>query len=250
MRFTSRKQESPLALLLLVFLAGYEGRVHTMRQVLLPLLTTVLVIQLCPLLAEGAKGEEQAAQMKEKPPGDRHDSNVLKERWPEFLAIDLASGYSRLDIQLGELNEEGEEMPTKFGGFEVDATVRFKRWLGVAGSYVRNGNGEATFQQVLVGPRFNTPYVGRYYTRGFAHVLLGRAHVSSPLFPSESSFEMVIGGGVDMFGFLRTQIDYVRFDLGGYPTNNVRVSGGGVVPLCLKGCDPRGSDGMVISAPH
>jgi hypothetical protein len=226
-----------------------------MRQVLLSLLATVLVIPVGPVLAERAAGEEvvrdeQEAQLKDNPPEAPQNSNALAERWPEFLAIDLSGGYSRLDIQLGELNEEGEEVPTGFGGFEVDATVRFMPWLGVTGSYFQNGNGGTTFQQILVGPRFNTRYFGPYYTRAFAHALFGRVHVDSLMAPPESSSEMVIGGGLDMYGFLRMQIDYVRFDLAGYPANNVRISVGGVVPLCLNGCDPRGSDGMVIFAPH
>jgi hypothetical protein len=182
-----------------------------------------------------------------KPPEVMEPSQSLKPTWPGLLAVDLFGGWSGASMNIGELNERGEEVSSVLDGFEVGATVRFLPWVGVTGAFARNSEEERRLQHYLVGARFSTRYFGDKGVRGFAHVLWGKVNARSPEQPSESGSEMVIGGGWDSLLFLRIQFDYIRLSVNGYPENSWRLCVGGVVPLCFSKCGKRAVDGFDLS---
>jgi hypothetical protein len=161
-----------------------------------------------------------------------------------FLALDLFGGWSLAGLKLGELTEQGQETTTQLKGFEVGATVRIQRWLGITGSYARDSNDERRLQHYLVGARFSTGYDDG--VRLFTHVLVGQLRARFANEQSESGLEMVLGVGFDFMFFLRFQVDYVRLDLNGYK-NGIRGSIGGVVPLCFSECAENDANGIDLS---
>ena len=168
-----------------------------------------------------------------------------------FLGIDIVAGANSLKSKLGETNQDGTEVVTSLTGFEVGATVRFFPWLGIAGRFARNGlyrDDDLRLNQYLVGVEFSvnarSPSTGEAWLKvgpfaprvgAFAHVLAGAATASYPDLPPERGSEFVVGGGVDI-GFIRFELDYVRLELNGFPTNSWRWGGAAIFPFCLKGC--------------
>jgi hypothetical protein len=52
--------------------------------------------------------------------------------------------------------------------------------------------------------------------------------------PSDSSFELTVGGGMDVMGVMRLQINWVRSEIAGYPTNKLEATVGGVFPIPIE----------------
>jgi hypothetical protein len=157
-----------------------------------------------------------------------------------FLAVDpyvgltIASGYPGLAAPPSD-----DEDPAS-AGWTAGATLRFLPWLGVetSGGHITTKD-QWRMSRWLVGPQVSSPFFGEFRVRGFAHVLVGMEWATAPVGPRTTSGEFVAGGGWDAAGVLRVEFDYVRRNIPGLPTNDGRLSIGGVVPLCLHGCRPQ-----------
>ena len=147
----------------------------------------------------------------------------------QFLAVDFSGG---IFVPKGPTTEENK---WDIDGWQVDSTVRFRRWIGVTGAVARHTENGMPVNQFLAGPRFSTGYFSYGGMRLFAHVLGGVAHGGTTTV-SETGPVVIAGGGADIFGVFRLQGDYVRLDFSGRRRNNGRVFIGAVVPLCFRGC--------------
>jgi hypothetical protein len=163
-----------------------------------------------------------------------------------YLALDVFGGYAGGYEGPQASTREQEEAESLGAGWDVGATISVGvRWIGITGTFGRVGFSDMRTYQVLVGPRFTTPWAiaGSSAARLFGHVLAGYVTAGGPT-PTNGGAEWIVGGGVDLFLF-RVQGDYVRMNLPGLPRNNGRVFVGGVVPLCFRAC--RESDGFNLS---
>jgi hypothetical protein len=160
-------------------------------------------------------------------------------------ALDLFAGG--VGVQQHDFSETSDPEPAVMAwGWEAGASARFRTWLGLSGAGgVQVFDGQSAWH-LIAGPQVMTPIdVSRYYgSRLFAHTLLGYARTIDAA-AGAGGAELVIGGGVDIFVFLRLQVDYVRPFVDGLPANNVRGFVGGVVPLCLSEC--RNGEGLKLA---
>jgi hypothetical protein len=156
---------------------------------------------------------------------------------PKVWHLDPFGGYSALYLALGEQNEMGETVKSRFSGWGAGATIRFPdlAWFGVTGSYGQNAQDGVRLRHFRAGITLTTTYVGDYASRGFVHALVGSSALSSGDDPSQSGLEFNAGGGIDMFGVVRLRFDWVRLNLPGYPSDNFELFLGGVLPLCFGG---------------
>lgn len=154
----------------------------------------------------------------------------------EIWRMDIFGGYSALSVDLGEQNEEGEDVNTMFHGVGGGVTARFipgLPWLGITGAVSQNWKDDVRFTHYRVGPSVTSSYTSSYFSRGFAYALFGRSRLRLPDAPSESVNAINVGAGLDMFAIVRLQFDWVRMDLPGYPSNNLGFFAGVVIPLCI-----------------
>jgi hypothetical protein len=157
-----------------------------------------------------------------------------------FLAVDIFGGTHPQSSTSDDPNP-----PAATFGWEMAATVRPLRWLGVSAAVGRVRTPErAWIDHVQVGPRVSTALGRISEVRGFAHVLLGRAKSRLPEGTAAESLELMGGAGVDIFNVFRFQVDLVKRDLPAFPRTDGRFLFGVAVPLCFRGCGP--SDGFKV----
>lgn len=172
---------------------------------------------------------------------------LAQDAGTRLRALDLFAGGVALDKQDEAGNTAGEAKSAGMAwGWEAGATARFKPWLGLLGAGGVQVVDGISVWHLATGPQVMTPIdVGNYYgSRLFAHALVGYARTSD-LTPAAGGAELIVGGGADVFVFLRCQVDYVRPFVDGLPANNVRLFVAGVVPLCLSGCS--GGEGINVA---
>ena len=164
---------------------------------------------------------------------------------PKFFAVDASAGIipAGMGKTARQMQEEGIGK-WDLDGWGAGATMRFLPWLGVAGEVGRQKFNDVRTTHFLAGPRVSTPFFGDLGGRYFAHALIGVAGVRSPNSRATWDREWVVGGGGDLFGVWRIQIDYVQLS-DDAQTKGLRASTGAVIPLCFKGC--RESDGWDVS---
>jgi opacity protein-like surface antigen len=108
-----------------------------------------------------------------------------------------------------------EIFPTNPSGWNVSATGKLKRWIGITADFSgysqSNSADSANAYNFLFGPTVSLPF---HRFTPFAHFLLGDSHVSpssSPFLTSNNSFALAVGGGLDYTVInhiaLRFQID-------------------------------------------
>lgn len=157
-----------------------------------------------------------------------------------FLAVDLFGGTHPQSS-----TNAGPDAPAATFGWEMAATVRALRWVGVSAAVGRVRTPErAWIDHVQVGPRVSGALSRLTDLRAFAHVLAGRAKSREPNGTSQSSLELMVGGGVDAFNVFRFQLDVVRRDLPTFPRTDGRFLFGVAIPLCFRGCGP--ADGFEV----
>jgi hypothetical protein len=159
-----------------------------------------------------------------------------------FLGLDIFAGAAQYQLKNPPKGEDGK-VENAFGkyGWDLGTTVNIGvRWVGITGTVGHHTIENIPTFHVLAGPRFTTDWAFTHTAAGraFAHVLAGvvRTAGQTPSTPSENGPEVVVGGGFDLFLF-RCQFDYVRLGLDRLPRNNFRLFLGGVVPVCLRGCN-------------
>jgi hypothetical protein len=150
-----------------------------------------------------------------------------------LTALDLFAGGVGMQ-QHDSSDTDDPERAAIAWGWEAGASARFRSWLGLAGAGGVQVIDSQSVWHLIAGPQMMTPIdVSNYYgSRLFAHALVGYARTVD----AAGGAELVIGGGADVFVFLRFQLDYVRPFIDGLPANNVRAFVGGVVPLCVSDC--------------
>jgi len=127
---------------------------------------------------------------------------------PRFLALDVAGGV--LPVIQGREVEETDAGDLK--GWSLDGTARFLPRLGAVGSFARTSDFELPASHLLAGVRASTKFVygGNWLaSRLFAHALAGYGNPRSGPEAPDGGAEVVLGGGLDVFAFLRLQIDYI-----------------------------------------
>jgi hypothetical protein len=166
-----------------------------------------------------------------------------------FLAMDLFGG-THPEASTSPLANP----PSATFGWEIGSTVRFARWLGIAGGVGRVRTPErAWITHVQAGPRVSAALGPVSDLRGFAHVMVGRASSRLASGATASSPELMAGVGIDLFNVFRVQVDVVRRDLPTFSKTNGRLLFGVAIPLCFRGCTA--VDGFAVSrqptiAPH
>lgn len=157
-----------------------------------------------------------------------------------FLAMDLFGG-----THPEASTATGPEKPAGTFGWEIASTVRFARWIGVTAAVGRVRTPErAWITHVQAGPRVSHTLGRITDVRGFAHVMAGRAASELRSGLTDTSLEIMAGGGIDVFNVFRFQLDVVRRDLDAFPKNNGRFLFGVTLPLCFRGCTP--ADGFHV----
>jgi len=160
---------------------------------------------------------------------------------PRFLALDVAGGV--LPVIQGREDEETDAWDLK--GWSLDGTVRFLPWLGAVGSFARTSDFELPASHISAGVRANTKfaYGGNWLaSRLVAHALVGYINPRSGPAAPDGRAEVVLGGGLDVFAFLRLQLDYIGSSVDG--VDSYRAFVGGVVPLCFRRCGE--DDGLIV----
>ena len=159
-----------------------------------------------------------------------------------FLAVDFTGGLLQFTNQY-ETAGVGDGR-----GWCVGATIRPQSWWGITGEVARTTTRDDAHRAVtyLGGVRVNTTIGGEFATRLFAHALVGGANVHD-LTGSHAGTQFVTGAGFDFFVFVRVQGDYVLSNVRGLKKNHGRVFVGVVVPLCFRGCQAGGPDGIPLS---
>jgi hypothetical protein len=160
-------------------------------------------------------------------------------------ALDLFAGGVGVD-QHDSSGSSDPERAVVAWGWEAGASARFRPWLGLVGAGGTQIIDGRSVWHLSAGPQVMTPIdVSRYYgSRLFAHSLIGYARTLDAA-AGAGGAELVIGGGADIFVFVRLQVDYVRTFVEGLPANNGRVLIGGVVPLCWGDC--RNGEGIKVT---
>jgi len=160
---------------------------------------------------------------------------------PRFLALDLSGGV--LPVIQGREDEETDAWDLK--GWSLDGTVRFLPWLGAVGSFARTSDFELPASHLSAGMRASTKfaYGGNWLaSRLFAHALVGYVTPRGGPEAPDGGAELVLGGGLDVFAFLRLQLDYIGSSVD--DVDSYRAFVGGVVPLCFSRC--REDDGLIV----
>lgn len=159
----------------------------------------------------------------------------------QFFAFDIFGGTHPQGSAIS-----GVERREATFGWEIGSTVRAARWVGVAVNAGRVRTPERTWiTHAQIGPRVSSPIGGINDVRGFAHLLVGRATSELLSGDTDTSAELMAGGGVDLFSVFRFQLDVVRRHLEGLPRTEGRFLFGVAIPLCLRGCTP--ADGFDLS---
>ena len=136
--------------------------------------------------------------------------------------VELFGGYSYLRVN--------GPPSANLNGWEFAGQYKVTDWLGgVAdfdGHYGSPAGFSSSLHTFLFGPQISWPS----RVSPFAHVLIGRAHISSGGF-GESAFAMAIGGGIDtrlVHGIYWRVIqgDYLPTHFGNAWENNARLSTG------------------------
>jgi hypothetical protein len=159
----------------------------------------------------------------------------------EHFDLELFGGYSMLRFDAGKEDPEGE---LSSNGWEVGVTGKFLPWLGVAADFDGRSKDGNQFYHYLVGPRFYSQLTPTQYgpTRWFGHVLVGGVTARGSELPEEKGFAMVVGGGGDLGGIFRIQIDYVYDRVEGFPNHNLRASLGIALPVRFEWKQPESHD--------
>jgi hypothetical protein len=169
---------------------------------------------------------------------DGNESEIPKI---EYFELELFGGYSMLRFDAGTEDPEGNNASN---GWEVGATGKFLPWLGVAADFDGRSKDGNQFYHYLVGPRFYSQLENTQYgpMRFFGHVLVGGVTARGSGLPAERGFAMAVGGGGDLGGILRVQVDYILDRVDGFPNHNLRASLGIALPVRIAGQHPESKE--------
>jgi opacity protein-like surface antigen len=135
--------------------------------------------------------------------------------------VELFGGYSYLRVDAGLFH-------INTNGWNASITGNVNNWFGITGdvsAHYRSGLDLYTF---VIGPRF----AAHGGVTPFTHLLFGGARAGNG--DSDTSFAMVLGGGLDAdlpgpFALRLAQLDYHLTRFGGNTQSNLRYSAGIVI---------------------
>jgi len=121
--------------------------------------------------------------------------------------VEIFAGYSFLHV--GDVNAPDENIPAGWG---TEVNYNITRHVGIAADFGGHYSDTSNIGSILFGPKF-TLYNGEV-ARPFVHALFGLARVSPAGVPTDNTFGMALGGGLDLklhrwFGLRLFEADYV-----------------------------------------